>query len=98
MFASFLDAHPLRDRPRGQRMLALYRSGRQVEALRVFQDYRRYLDETIGVEPSTELRALESQIVARDAGLQIRLPEGRSLRGTSWGRASGRALSACSNE
>ena len=49
--------HPLRERLRGQRMLALYRCGRQAEALEAFREARRMLVEEIGVEPGPELRA-----------------------------------------
>jgi DNA-binding SARP family transcriptional activator/ABC-type branched-subunit amino acid transport system substrate-binding protein len=55
--------HPLRERLRGQAMLALYRSGRQVEALELFQDGRRRLVEELGVEPGPELRRLQQQML-----------------------------------
>jgi DNA-binding SARP family transcriptional activator len=61
--------HPLRERLRAQLMLALYRSGRQAEALESYQDARRALTEGLGIEPSLELRELEKAILQQDAGL-----------------------------
>jgi DNA-binding SARP family transcriptional activator len=62
-------AHPLRERPRGQLMLALYRSGRQAEALEVFADTRRMLSEELGLEPSVALRTLQRRILEHDPAL-----------------------------
>ena len=64
--------HPLRERLRGQLMVALYRSGRQPEALRTFEDYRKVLGDELGLEPSPDLRALESRVLGHDAGLAPR--------------------------
>lgn len=61
--------HPLRERFRAQQMVALYRSGRQAEALRAFHETRRYLAEELGIEPSAELRLLEQRILAQDPEL-----------------------------
>ncbi|GGZ45630.1 hypothetical protein GCM10010371_00750 [Streptomyces subrutilus] len=56
--------HPLRERLRGQLMLALHRSGRQAEALESYRVGRDLLVEELGLEPGGELRALESAILA----------------------------------
>ncbi len=62
-------AHPLRERLHGQRMLALYRCGRQAEALEAFRAARKLLVEDVGVEPGAELRALHESILRQDAAL-----------------------------
>jgi len=61
--------HPNRDRLRGALMLALYRSGRQADALEVYRRRRLALDDELGLEPGTELRALEQRILAHDPTL-----------------------------
>jgi pimeloyl-ACP methyl ester carboxylesterase/DNA-binding SARP family transcriptional activator len=65
-------SNPMRERPRRQLMLALYRSGRQAEALATFRDFRAALDEQLGIEPSAELRALELSILRQEHGLATR--------------------------
>src|SRR5437660_1621613 len=62
-------AHPLRERPRSHLMVALYRAGRQAEALAQYQDARRVLVEGLGIEPSAALKPLERQILAQDTTL-----------------------------
>jgi YVTN family beta-propeller protein len=61
--------HPYRERLRAQLMLALYRSGRQAEALRGYQQARRTLANELGLEPSHELRELEQAILRQDPTL-----------------------------
>ncbi|MDQ4019786.1 MAG: winged helix-turn-helix domain-containing protein [Actinomycetota bacterium] len=65
-------AHPLRERLRAQLMLALYRSGRQAEALDAYQRARQTLVSELGIEPGPALRDLERLILAQDPALQIR--------------------------
>ena len=62
-------AHPLREGLRAQLMLALYRSGRQSEALGVSEEARRMLAEQLGVEPGPALQQLEHQILNQDSRL-----------------------------
>ena len=61
--------HPLRERLRGQLMLALYRGGRQAEALRAYTDAKDTLGEELGIEPSDELKDLEEKILFQEAEL-----------------------------
>ena len=61
--------YPLRERLWGQRMTALYRAGRQAEALRVYQELRRLLGEELGLEPSAPVAALERAILRHDPAL-----------------------------
>ena len=62
---------PLRERRRAQLMLALYRSGRQAEALGAYRDARRVLVGELGLEPGPELQRLESAILRQDPALEL---------------------------
>jgi DNA-binding SARP family transcriptional activator len=62
---------PLRERPRAQHMLALYRSGRQADALAAYRRSRRTLVEEVGVEPGPALRELEAAILRQDESLLL---------------------------
>ncbi|MET0761655.1 MAG: BTAD domain-containing putative transcriptional regulator, partial [Thermoleophilaceae bacterium] len=66
---------PLRERLHGQLMLALYRCGRQAEALEAFKRARTTLVEQIGVEPGADLRKLQEAILAQDPALDA-VPQG----------------------
>ena len=61
--------HPLRERLHAQRMLALYRSGRQADALAAYQQARRFLAGELGIEPGAELRQLQQAILRQEAAL-----------------------------
>lgn len=83
-----IEIHPLRERLRGQLMLALHRSGRHAEALRTFEAYRAELIE-VGLDPTGELTALERSIAIHDPALQLVAPAGRALRGYRLGASLG---------
>src|SRR5215207_3565235 len=65
--------HPLREQLRRYLMTALYRSGRQAEALDAYQDARRALVDELGIEPSPALRELERAILQQDPSLDVAL-------------------------
>jgi DNA-binding SARP family transcriptional activator/Flp pilus assembly protein TadD len=65
---------PLRERAHGQLMLALYRSGRQAEALAVYQAARKVFHDELGLEPGRELQRLQQQILAAEASLELAGP------------------------
>jgi YVTN family beta-propeller protein len=71
---SLVAAHPLRERLRGQWMLALYRCGRQADALQAYRDGRRLLAGELGLEPGPELQRLERAILAQDPALEAAAP------------------------
>jgi predicted ATPase/DNA-binding SARP family transcriptional activator len=64
-----LDENPFRERLWGQLMIALYRSGRQVDALEAFQEARRVLAEQLGLDPGPELRKLQDAILTHDPAI-----------------------------
>ncbi|HEV7526629.1 MAG TPA: AAA family ATPase, partial [Acidimicrobiia bacterium] len=63
---------PGRERMRAHHMVALYRAGRRVDALAVYEDLRRHLADTLGVDPSTFLHDLRSRMIAQDPTLLAR--------------------------
>jgi DNA-binding SARP family transcriptional activator/streptogramin lyase len=71
---ALVGANPLRERPSGQLMQALYASGRQAEALAVYRDLRRRLVDELGIEPSPELHELERAILRQDESLSPEAP------------------------
>jgi len=70
--------HPLRERFTGQRILALYRCGRQAEALSAYADLRDRLAEELGIDPSPDLRRLQERILRQDPGLDWHAAPGDS--------------------
>jgi DNA-binding SARP family transcriptional activator len=67
----FIAEHPLRERPRAQLMLALYRSGRQADALEAYRQTRATLVDELGLEPSAELNELEQAILRHDPAVAV---------------------------
>ena len=91
---ALLAKEPLRERLHGQRMLALYRSGRQAEALEAYRQTRATLVEQIGVEPGPDLRRLHEAILRQDPSLDLpgQAPPGAPLVGRDAELAHLRAL------
>jgi len=73
---ALISRHPLRERLREHLMLALYRSGRQAEALALYRDTRRMLSDELGIEPGPRLHELERAILRHDPGLEPSLARG----------------------
>jgi YVTN family beta-propeller protein len=69
--------HPYRERLRAQLMLALYRCGRQAEALDTYRRTRRVLVDELGIEPGPQLQELERAVLRHDTSLQLPAPKPR---------------------
>ena len=78
--AALIRQHPLRERFHGQLMLALYRCGRQADALGAFARARRALADQLGIDPGPALRRLHQQILTADPALDLPQPGGRVRR------------------
>ena len=89
LLETHIRTYPLRDRPRGLLMEALAADGRQAEALRVFQDYRKLLADELGTEPSAEVRAIEQRIATHWTSAPTHVPLPAAL--VPYERAIGRS-------
>lgn len=77
-------ANEFRDRPRGLMIRALTAAGRRTEALRTFQEYRRFLAEHTGLDPSDEVRSVERRVAAGWDGTAS--GSGSQVSADPWGR------------
>ena len=91
---SVIAEHPLRERPRAQLMVALYRCDRQADALEVYRAARRMLADELGLEPNPLLQELERRILRHDPALTTpsSAPPGRKAAGVFLGRKDELAL------
>ena len=88
---SLVDSHPLRERLWAQLILALYRSGRQADALTAYDQIRRHLATELGVDPGRSLQQLRQGILRQDAGLDLDRRAGAAASVPRWSlRASAR--------
>src|SRR5439155_862591 len=86
-----VEESPYRERIVAQLMVALYRSGRQTEALEVYERTRRSLDDDLGLQPSEELQRLAGQIVRQEPRLRtparlVEVPDGQKTSISCSGR------------
>ncbi|TDD22494.1 AfsR/SARP family transcriptional regulator [Nonomuraea diastatica] len=72
------EAYPLRERPRAQLMLAMYRASRPCEALEVYQGTRRVMVDELGIEPGAVLRRMQQAVLRRDPALDLGPPAQRA--------------------
>jgi len=77
-------AHPYREGMRAQQMLALYRSGRQAEALETYRHARRTFSEELGIEPGRRLQELEGAILRHDSSLDAPVPQAPGAGDEQW--------------
>ena len=89
---SLTKAHPLRERLWALRALALTRSGRQADALDVLRQLREVLDEELGLEPSAEIRELQTAVLRQDPGLDWVAPEAGGTAPAAVGSPTAAAL------
>jgi DNA-binding SARP family transcriptional activator len=88
---TLIDRHPWRETFHGQLMLALYRAGRQPEALDIYRDLRRAIAEEFGVEPSDAVRTLQTGILRSDPALSLPDQDGAEAADAATGPTSATA-------